>query len=328
MKTSLLSICSVAFVLVLAAPRESAGADKIRVGYGSMSVHYAPIWIAGDAQLYQKNGLDAEVLYLESALVRSALIAGEIAMGGMSATTMAAPRLQGADTVMVASFLNTLQYRLVVRPEIKSVADLKKKRVGVAGFGLGAHRGAQILLAKLGLNPDTDVVMLQTGGEPTRVAALVTGSIDATVLNPPAHNRAAEAGMRILANMAEMNFPYLASSLVTTDSFVKKNPDVARRVVKSVIDSIHVLKTNPELSKRTVRKYMRLKENRDVDEAYQIIRDVTQRKPYPTLEGLKGVMDELSVKMPAAKTANLQDFMDIRFIEEFDRSGYIDRLYQ
>jgi hypothetical protein len=73
---------------------------------------------------------------------------------------------------------------------------------------------------------------------------------------------------------------------------------------------------------------MRIKENRDVDEAYQIIRDVTQRKPYPTQEGLKGVMDELSVKMPAAKTANLRDFMDIRFIEEFDRSGYIDRLYQ
>ena len=328
MKILLLSIWSVAVALILTAPNETFGADKIRVGYGSMSVHYAPIWIAGDAQLYQKNGLDAEVLYLESALVRSALIAGEIAMGGMSATTMAAPRLQGADTVIVASFLNTLQYRLVVRPEIKSVTDLKKKRVGVAGFGLGAHRGAQILLAKLGLNPDTDVVMLQTGGEPTRVAALVTGSIDATVLNPPAHNRAAEAGMRILANMAEMNFPYLASSLVTTDSFVKKNPDIARRVVKSIIDSIHVIKTNPELSKRTVKKYMRIKENRDVDEAYQIIRDVTQRKPYPTLDGLKGVMDELSVKMPAAKTANLRDFMDIRFIEEFDRSGYIDRLYQ
>ena len=324
----LLSLLSLAVALLLAVPRVSSAADKIRLGYGSMSVHYAPIWIAGEAQLYQKNGLDAEVLYLESALVRSALIAGEIAMGGMSATTMAAPRLQGADTVIAASFLNTLQYRLVVRPEIKSVADLKKKRVGVAGFGLGAHRGAQILLAKLGLNPDTDVVMLQTGGEPTRVAALVTGSIDATVLNPPAHNRAAEAGMRILANMAEMNFPYLASSLVTTESFVKKNPDIARRVVKSIIDSIHVIKTNPELSKRTVKKYMRIKENRDVDEAYQIIRDVTQRKPYPTLEGLKGVMDELSVKMPAAKTANLRDFMDIRFIEEFDRTGYIDRLYQ
>jgi NitT/TauT family transport system substrate-binding protein len=249
-------------------------------------------------------------------------------MGGMSATTMAAPRLQGADGVLIASFLNTLQYRLVVRPEIKSVADLKGKRVGVAGFGLGAHRGAQIILAKLGLNPDTDVVMLQIGGEPTRVAALVAGSIDATVLNPPAHNRAVEAGMRILANMEEMGFPYQSSSLVTTDSFVKKNSDVTRRAVKSIIEAIHVIKTNPEITKRTIRKYMRLKDNRDMDEAYQIIRDVSQRKPYPSLEGLKAVLDELAVKMPGAKTANLKDFVDVRFIEELDRSGYIDRLYQ
>jgi NitT/TauT family transport system substrate-binding protein len=314
--------------LSLAIAADLPGADKIRVGYGALTVHYAPIWVAGDAQLYRKNGLDAEVLYLESALVRTALVAGDIAMGGMSATTMAAPRLQGADGVLLASFSNTLQYRLVVRPEIKSVADLKGKRVGVAGFGLGAHRGAQILLARLGLNPDTEVVMLQIGGEPTRIAALVAGSIDATVLNPPAHNRAVEAGMRILANMEEMGFPYQSSSLVTTDSFVKKNSDVTRRAMKSIIEAIHVIKTNPELSKRTIRKYMRLKENRDVDEAYQIIRDVSQRKPYPTLEGLKAVLDELAVKMPAAKTANLKDFVDVRFIEELDRSGYIDRLYQ
>ena len=80
-------------------------------------------------------------LYLESALVRTALIAGDIAMGGMSGTTMAAPRLQGADPIIVASFANALQYRFVVRPDIKSVADLKGKRVGVAGFGLGLIAG-------------------------------------------------------------------------------------------------------------------------------------------------------------------------------------------
>src|SRR5262245_28628824 len=139
-------------------------ADQIRVGYGSLSTSYAAIWVAGEASLFRKNGINAEVLYLESALVRTALIAGDIAMGGMSGTTMAAPRLQGADPVIIASFANALQYRLVVRPDIRTVADLKSKRVGVAGFGLGAHRGAQIILAKLGLNPDTDVTMLQIGG--------------------------------------------------------------------------------------------------------------------------------------------------------------------
>jgi NitT/TauT family transport system substrate-binding protein len=313
---------------VLCARSLAAGADQIRVGYGSLSTSYSPIWTASEARIFQKNGIDAEVLYLESALVRTALIAGDIAMGGMSGTTMAAPRLQGADTILLASFLNSLQYRLVVRPEIKTPGQLKGKRVGVAGFGLGAHRGAQIMLSKLGLNPDTDVIMLQIGGDPTRFSALLSGTIDATVFNPPLHNRAAEAGMRILANIEEMNFPIQASALVTTEGFIKKNYDLTRRAVKSIIEAIHLVKTNPELTKRSIRKYMRFKDERDTDEAYQIIRNIMPRKPYPTVEGVKAVLDELSPKMPAAQTAQPRDFMDIRFIEELDRSGYIERLYK
>ena len=211
------SVVFICILMTLILSLKAHSADQIRVGYGSLSTSYSPIWTAGEARLFQKNGIDAEVLYLESALVRTALIAGDIAMGGMSGTTMAAPRLQGADTILIASFLNSLQYRLVARPEIKSVAQLKGKRVGVAGFGLGAHRGAQIILAKLGLNPDTDVIMLQIGGDPTRMSALLSGNIDATVFNPPLHNRAAEAGMRILANIEEMGFPVQASALVTTE---------------------------------------------------------------------------------------------------------------
>jgi ABC-type nitrate/sulfonate/bicarbonate transport system substrate-binding protein len=304
------------------------GQDKVRVGYGSLSTSYAAIWVAGEARLFQKNGIDAEVLYLESALVRAALLTGDIAMGGMSGTTMAAPRLQGADPILIASFANSLQYRLVVRPEIRTVGDLKGKRVGVAGFGLGAHRGAQIMLAKLGLNPDTDVTMLQIGGDPTRLAALLSGTIDASVFNPPLHKRAAEAGMRVLANIEDMGFSVQASALVTTDRFTKKNYDLTRRAVRSIIDSIHLIKTNPEITKRSIRKYLRFKDERDTEEAYQIMRDTLARKPYPTVEGVKTVLEELSPKLPAAKTAQPRDFMDTRFIDELDRSGYIDRLYK
>jgi ABC-type nitrate/sulfonate/bicarbonate transport system substrate-binding protein len=315
-------------ILVLLSGSAARSAEQIRVGYGSLSTSYAPIWLAGEAQLFQKNGITAEVLYLESALVRTALIAGDIVMGGMSGTTMAAPRLQGADPIIIASFLNSLQYRLVVRPEIKAPSQLKGKRVGVAGFGLGAHRGAQIMIAKLGLNPDTDVVMLQIGGDPTRLSALLSGNIDASVFNPPLYKRAVEAGMRVLANIEEMGFPVQASALVSTEQFVRKNPDFTRRAIKSIIESIHLIKTNPELTKRAIRKYMRFKDDRDTDEAYQIMRDVTPRKPYPTMEGMKTVLDELALKVPAAKAAQPREFMDTRFIEELDRSGFIDGLYK
>jgi len=315
-------------ILVLLSGSAARSAEQIRVGYGSLSTSYAPIWVAGEAQLFQKNGITAEVLYLESALVRTALIAGDIVMGGMSGTTMAAPRLQGADPIIIASFLNSLQYRLVVRPEIKTPAQLKGKRVGVAGFGLGAHRGAQIMVAKLGLNPDNDVVMLQIGGDPTRLSALLSGTIDASVFNPPLYKRAVEAGMRVLANIEEMGFPVQASALVTTEQFVRKNPDSMRRAMRSIIESIYVIKSNPELTKRAIRKYMRFKDDRDTDEAYQIMRDVTPRKPYPTVEGIKTVLDELALKVPAARTAQPREFMDTRFIEELDRSGFIDGLYK
>ena len=315
-------------ILVLLSGSAARSAEQIRVGYGSLSTSYAPIWVAGEAQLFQKNGITAEVLYLESALVRTAMIAGDIVMGGMSGTTMAAPRLQGADPIIIASFLNSLQYRLVVRPEIKAPSQLKGKRIGVAGFGLGAHRGAQIMIAKLGLNPDTDVVMLQIGGDPTRLSALLSGNIDASVFNPPLYKRAVEAGMRVLANIEEMGFPVQASALVSTEQFVRKNPDLTRRAIKSIIESIHLVKTNPELTKRAIRKYMRFKDDRDTDEAYQIMRDVTPRKPYPTMEGMKTVLDELALKVPAAKAAQPREFMDTRFIEELDRSGFIDGLYK
>ena len=91
-------------ILVLLSGSAARSAEQIRVGYGSLSTSYAPIWIAGEAQLFQKNGITAEVLYVESALVRTALIAGDIVMGGMSGTTMAAPRLQGADPYPQTAF--------------------------------------------------------------------------------------------------------------------------------------------------------------------------------------------------------------------------------
>lgn len=218
--------------------------------------------------------------------------------------------------------LNHLLYRLVARPEIKTVADLKGKRVGVSRFGAGADRATRLLLTKLGLNPEKDVVLIQIGGSPTRVAALSAASIDATILEPPDHKRLQEAGMRVLANMEEMRIPFQHTGLVTTRGQIAQSPDLTRRVVKSFVEGIQLMTTNPELSKRAFRKYMRLQQERELDDAYQVLRGFMPRKPYPTLEGFKAVLAELAEQIPAAKIADPRDFVDAKFLEEFDRSGY------
>jgi NitT/TauT family transport system substrate-binding protein len=326
-----MKISSVAIVLLMLCcvnAHRVFAADKLRIGYGAPSVTMSILWITKEGKLFEKNGLDVEVLYLESALVQRALIAGNIAFGEMTGSLMAAPKLQGADLVMVASFLNNLTYRLVARPEIKSVAELKGKRVGVSRFGAGADRATRLLLTKLGLNPEKDVVLLQIGGSPTRIAALSAATIDATIVDPPDHKKLQESGMRILANMEEMKIPFQHTGLVTTRAQISQSPDVVRSVVKSIIDGIQLMTVNPEVSKRAFRKYMRLQQERELDDAYQLVRGFVPRKPYPTVEGFKSVLAELAEQIPAAKSADPKDFFDIRFLDELDRSGYIDGLYR
>ena len=99
-------------------PKPGAAADKLRIGYGAPTVTMAPLWIAQEGKIFPRNGLDVEALYLESALVQRALIAGEIQFGEMTGALLSAPRLQGADVVMVAGFVDRLQFRFLARAEI------------------------------------------------------------------------------------------------------------------------------------------------------------------------------------------------------------------
>jgi NitT/TauT family transport system substrate-binding protein len=303
-------------------------ADKLRIGYGAPSVAMSVLWITKEGKLFEKNGLDVEVLYLESALVQRALIAGNIAFGEMTGSLMSAPKLQGADLVMIAGFLNTLLYRLIARPEIKTAADLKGKRVGVSRFGAGADRATRLLLSKLGYNPEKDLTLIQIGGAPTRLAALAANSIVATIVEPPDHKKAQEMGMRVLANMEEMNVPFQHTGLVTTRSHLVKGPDVSRRVMRSFVEGIHLATLNAEVAKAAFRKHMRLQLEREQEDAYQVLRSFLQKKPYPTLDGFRAVFAELSDQIPAAKNADPRDFVDTRLLEELDRSGYIDGLYR
>ena len=313
---------------LLLSPPLGAAADKLRIGYGAPTVTMAPLWIAQEGNIFPRNGLDVEVLYLESALVQRALIAGEIQFGEMTGALLSAPRLQGADVVMVAGFVDRLLFRLLVRPEIRTPADLKRKRIGTSRYGAAIDRATRLLLSKLGVNPDKEVTFIQIGSEPTLLAALLSNVIDATLLQPPRHRKAVDAGMKILANLEEMKIPFQHTGLVTTQRFIGKNQDITRRVVRSFVESIHLMTINPETAKKAINKHMRLNDERELEETYQLLKRVALPKPYPTIDGIKTILNDLVDQIPAAKTADPKEFVDTRFLEELDKSGYIDRLYR
>jgi NitT/TauT family transport system substrate-binding protein len=307
----------------------AATATPLRAGFASPSINVAMLWITKEGRLFDKNGLEVEVLYLESTLAQKALIAGNIDFAMMTAINMSAPKLAGADLIMLAGFVNKFTYRLVARPEINSPMALKGKRVGIFRFGSAADRASRLVLAKFGLDPEKDVTYVQTpGADPARIAAMTSGIIDAALLNPPYYKHAVTGGMKILANMAEMDIPIQHIGLVTSQKFLTANPDLNRRILKSFLEGIHLMRTNPELAKKALSKYMRSTDPKELEESYQLLKSLIPMKPYPTLEGFKTVFAELAEKVPAARTADPKDFVDTRILEDFDRSGFIDRLYK
>jgi NitT/TauT family transport system substrate-binding protein len=324
MKTKLGPLLTIIFVTISVFPRSSFSADKLRISYSGTTTSNALLWVAKEAGLFEKNGLDAEVLYLAGSLGQTALIAGETQLAVYTGLLMTPARLQGADVVMIASFLNHLVSRLVVRADIKSAADLKGKRLGVTRFGTASDFGTRLIVSRLGLNPDSDVTILQIGDTPTRVAAMMAKSVDGAIFDPPEHKKAIEMGGRVLMNLEEMVIPYQHAGLMTTRKYIAGNPDIMRRVVKSIVDGAALVKRDPEATKRALAKRMRIRDEKDLEEIYQQLKGFTQSKPYPSLDGFKAILGDLAKRMPAAKNADPKDFVDMRFIEELDRSGYID----
>ena len=125
-----------------------------------------------------------------------------------------------------------------------------------------------------------------------------------------------------------MDIPFQQVGLNTTQKYIAKNPDAVRRVVKSIVEGVQLIRANPAVSKRAIARYMKIKDEKVLEDSYQQLKATAEVKPYPSAEGFKTILDELAKKLPAARSANPADFMDPRFIQEQDKSGYIDSLYK
>jgi NitT/TauT family transport system substrate-binding protein len=240
---------------------------------------------------------------------------------------MSSARLQGADPVMIAGVQDTLDDRLITRPNIKSMEDLRGKRIGVFRFGSASHLRLIYVLPRYGLS-ERDVTLLQVGDSPERLIALSGGAIDATLLSPPDHLEALRAGMKVLLNLRDLNVPYQGSGLVTTQRVLARKRDITRRFLKAYVEAIHMVKTNPDISKKAFAKYRQTKDEKRIEDAYQTLREMVRPKPYPSIEGFRTIIKDASERIPAAKTANPKDFIDVSLLEELDKSGFIDALYR
>ena len=320
-----------ALAAILAVVTSNAAAqERLKIIYSQFTMTNSATWFAREAGLFERHGLNAELIYVDSAPAVQALTAGAAPLATMSGGLAVGPYLNGLDVVMLAGWCNLNSYQLITRAEIRRPEDLRGKVIGIGRFGAAADWALRLILRKLNINETKDVQIIQAGGggPATRLAAMEAKKLDATVLDSPQTVQARRMGFRVLADGVELGIPFLQGGLVTRRAYVKANEDTVRRTIRVIVEAIHYAKTHREAALKIMQKYLRVNDREALEDAYEsfVIKQFP-RVPYATPAAVQVIFDLAAARDPRAKSADPQGFIDPRFVRELEQSGAIDQLY-
>jgi ABC-type nitrate/sulfonate/bicarbonate transport system substrate-binding protein len=306
--------------------------QNLTIAYASVGTSAVPIWIAQDKGFFEKNGIIPNLVYIGGGrVIIQAVASGNVSMAQIAGPALVNAKVSGLDLRMIAGIVNISSYSLFVRPEIKTIKDLKGKRLGLGTFG-GSHDFIlQYMLRHYGFEPQKEVFIVQMGigADMDRFAAMQAGSVDGTLLNPPQTLLAAKAGYRALITPDSLPIPYQQQGIATTSEFLEKNRNVAKGVVKALAEAVHFYKTNKEESLSVISRRLRTSDRPALEETYrQFAQKLHPGKPYPTVEGMNFILDSVKGRFPQGLTVKVEDLIDTSLVKELDESGYIDQLYK
>jgi NitT/TauT family transport system substrate-binding protein len=253
-------------------------------------------------------------------LLNQALIAGTFDVSFSQGSEAMLAKLRGADMRIVAVIANHFNHVYLTAPAITSIKQLKGKKVAVSRFGSGSHFQSNLALKDGGLDPDKDVTILQIGNSSARMAAILSGTVDGTIMAADFVPRAKREGFNIVADLADSKIDYPFLSLNMMANYIERNPKMVKALIKSMSESIRTLQTDQAAAKAVVRAVLRTEDVETVDYATMRSIQVLQRRPFPTTAGIQTVLDELG-KEPKAKSSKFDDFVDLRALKELDQEG-------
>ncbi|HUC99727.1 MAG TPA: ABC transporter substrate-binding protein [Candidatus Polarisedimenticolaceae bacterium] len=320
----LLSFSLITFVVTLPQHLQA----KSYIAYISDSTNSSVIyWIAKEAGIFKKHGLDLDTIFINGSVrgIQS-LIAGDLSYSGAVGTAVINAKLAGADIAIIQSQMNTLPYFIIGNSNIKSPEGLKGRSAAVHIPGTSADFAMRLALSKVGI-PYSDIKAVTVGGAPARLAAVTNGQMDFTVVTDGERIQGEKMGLKVIIDMAKLNVPFQFNCSVTTRAKIRDNPDEVRRVVWSMAESIHFFKNRKEESIKIMQKYTRGLPRHVLEGAHAANSELLVEDTYPTLDGLKNTLEVQAATDPRAAKFKAEDMVELRFVDEMRKSGFVDKLY-
>ena len=319
-------------VLVIALAAHSSAQDKavkkLSFGVSTLSANLWIPWLAKEAKIFDKNGLDVDtVLFRGSGQTSQAMAGGHLFAASVALPQVMLADLTGADLANVAHGIAVQGSKLLVRPEIRTIEDLKGKKIGISSLGSAGDLIFSYVLRKYGIDPKRDVVWLSVGGTAERLQALFSGAVDAADVSYPADVQAERKGFRVLLD-AKKEVIYPTASVVVRRKTIREDRDSVMRFVRSYVEGVAFLKQNKEFSQKVLGKYLRTKDPEYLEGAYNMYKQDFIAAPYPITKNLEMIYEIVSSRNPEIRGHKPEEFVDASFVAELDKSGFIKKLYE
>jgi len=298
------------------------------IAYISDSTNSSVIyWLAKEVGIFKKHGLDLDTIFINGSVrgIQS-LIAGDLGYTGAVGTAVINAKLAGGDVAIIQSQMNTLPYFIIGNANIKSPEGLKGRSAAVHIPGTSADFAMRLALTKVGITYK-DIKAITVGGAPARLAAVTQGQTDFTVVTDGERIQGEKMGLKVIIDMAKLNVPFQFNCSVTTRKKIRESPDEVRRVVWSMAEAIHFFKTNKEESIRVMQKYTRGLPRDVLEGAHAANSELLVEDTYPTIDGLKMTLEVQALTDPRASKAKAEDLVELRFVDELRKSGFLNKLY-
>lgn len=301
---------------------------KIRVGVPSVGMGNIIIFVTKEARLFEKHGLDAEVItVMGSGIGSKALISGNLQVIPIATPTVIAADLAGADMAILAHTMPAVVHALMVRPEIKRPEDLKGKKIGVSSLGSLTDFLVRSIAKKKGLNPDRDITLISTGGSDSeRVLSLKSGAVDGAALSHPGYGLARKMGYTMLWDSAkELDYPWM--EITTRRALIRSDRELVMQYMKAHLEGIALFKTNRDFGIKVIKKTLKITDDELINESYDIFSKMFIPAPYPNHPGMKISFEYVALTRSDVWHHKPEEFTDPSFVAELDKSGFIKSLY-
>jgi NitT/TauT family transport system substrate-binding protein len=309
--------------LVLIVRAATAQEMSLRAVYNALSGVMAPIWVAQDAGLFTKHGVNVDLKYLAATTAVQGMVGGGEEVGLVGNQGIDA-KLEGAELTYIASSLPVFVFQLYARPEIKTIADLKGKIVAVTQPAASTDYAMRIVLRRNGLEPDKDVRILYAQDINGVLTSVSAGNAAAGIMSAPTSIRAKAAGMKSIVDITALKVPFLFTAMLSSPKVIREKNDALTRFLRAYIEALVVIRRDKETTMRSMGKFLKTNDQAVLESVYDDYKDVFPVTPLMTAAEVQAVLDV--AKSPKAKSMKPQEFFDNSLVQKIQASGFIEQV--